>query len=384
MDLVEKWQQDPAQGGSIDVGPDLSVITLGVIARVALGRTLKDLGEELMQNNFETVAIATAQTPAHVLVDAVAAHLPAPLLRAMSHLPGEAMATIRKCRAFTDRLGWDVVAERIEAMKRGLDVSGDFFGQLVGGQDSVTKSISLEEIVGQTTILLVAGQDTTASAVTFSLIHLAKDQKLQESLRQEIHSQSADVKYENMALLNAVIKETLRMYPAEAMAERIALQDTVLPLGTSITTISGQIIDAVPLKKGQLLLMNIGAYQRQSPRWGPDPHIFRPSRWLDGSIPGMKDGVGVYSNMWVSSAFIGFPVTRNLRSRLTFLSGNHTCLGWRLAVLEMQVILTTLLGKFSFSIPEGDDEQVIPCFRSTVIPVLQDAKKAAPLRVSPL
>ncbi|KAF7321243.1 Cytochrome P450 [Mycena chlorophos] len=184
MDLVEKWKQleEPAQGGSMDVGPDLSVITLGVIARVALGRTLKDLGEELVKNNFET----------------------------------------------------------------------------------------------------------------------------------------------------------------------------------------GKLSMQFPLKKGQLLLMNIGAYQRQSPRWGPDPHIFRPARWLDGSIPGMKDGIGVYSNM------------------LTFLSGNHTCLGWRLAVLEMQVILATLVSKFSFSLPESDDEQVIPCFQSTVIPVLPSGKKGAPLRVSPV
>nr|GAT48038.1 cytochrome P450 [Mycena chlorophos] len=366
MDLVEKWQQIPAQRGSINVSPDLSVITLGIIARVALGRTLKDLGEELVQNNFESVELATAQTPTHLLIDAVAAHLPVPFLRATLYLPGQAMATVRKGRMLADQLGWDVISEKMEAVKRGLDVSGDFFGQLVGGRDSVSKTASLDEIVGQTAVLLIAGQDTTASAMAFSLVHLAKDQNLQESLRQEIYSQSDDIKYDNMLLLNAVVKETLRMYPAEAMTERIALQDTVLPLGASITTISGQSLNAIPIEKGQILIVNSGGYQRQSPRWGPDPHVFRPARWLDGSVPAMKDGIGVYSNL------------------LTFLSGNHTCLGWRLAILEMQVILATLVSKFSFSLPEGEEEQVIPHFQSTVIPVLPNGKKGALLCISPI
>jgi hypothetical protein len=52
------------------------------------------------------------------------------------------------------------------------------------------------------------------------------------------------------------------MYPAAALSERVALQDSVIPLAEGITTSSGGKIDAIPVGKGQVVMLGVAAYQR--------------------------------------------------------------------------------------------------------------------------
>jgi hypothetical protein len=75
-----------------------------------------------------------------------------------------------------------------------------------------------DEIVAQTSIIMVAGQDTTANTLAFSLLELAKDPELQENLRAEIHAtvgnaRASSVAYDNMPLLNAFIKVRPFIFP---------------------------------------------------------------------------------------------------------------------------------------------------------------------------
>ena len=57
-------------------------------------------------------------------------------------------------------------------------------------------------------------------------------------------------------------QESLRMFPAEALAERIAVQDTVISLTESISTMAGEHIDHIPVRKGEVVLVGIASYQR--------------------------------------------------------------------------------------------------------------------------
>jgi cytochrome P450 len=73
-----------------------------------------------------------------------------------------------------------------------------------------------EEIVAQTAIIMIAGQDTTATTLAFSLLELAKAPELQEKLRAEIHAtvggaRASSIAYDSMPLLNAFIKVCLEI-----------------------------------------------------------------------------------------------------------------------------------------------------------------------------
>jgi len=204
-----------------------------------------------------------------------------------------------------------------------------------------------------------------SNTLAFAFLELARNPEFQEKLRAEILSSvaaSSTGAYDSMPLLNAFIKETLRVYPVGPIQERIATQDTVIPLADPIQTTTGKFINEIPVRKGQVLNVAIASYQRQESRWGSDSHDFRPSRWMDGSIS-QGQAVGPYANL------------------LTFLGGPRVCLGWRFAILEMQVFFTELVGKFSFSFPEEGDTTHM-CFAGSLMPILPSGKKGAPLCIT--
>ncbi|KAK7037067.1 cytochrome P450 [Favolaschia claudopus] len=135
-----------------------------------------------------------------------------------------------------------------------------------------------------------------ANTLAFRMLELAQRPELQARLREEIYTTlstaGSSVQYDNMPLLNAFIKaslslpfqnlqeirefETLRMYPAAALSERVALEDSVIPLATPITTRSGKTIDAIPVGKGQVVMLGVAAYQRLDSRWGAKSEEFDP------------------------------------------------------------------------------------------------------------
>ncbi|KAJ7927010.1 hypothetical protein B0H13DRAFT_1599162, partial [Mycena leptocephala] len=54
--------------------------------------------------------------------------------------------------------------------------------------------------------------------------------------------------------------ESLRMYQVVPIAERIAVRDTVIPLGDHITTSTGEILSQIHIRKGQIVVIGIAAY----------------------------------------------------------------------------------------------------------------------------
>jgi hypothetical protein len=52
------------------------------------------------------------------------------------------------------------------------------------------------------------------------------------------------------------------MYPAEPIAERMAVQDTVIPLMGSITTVTGENLSHIPVPKGQIVSLGIASCNR--------------------------------------------------------------------------------------------------------------------------
>ena len=61
---------------------------------------------------------------------------------------------------------------------------------------------------------------------------------------------------------NELAQESLRMFPAIALAERVAVLDTVIPLTESILTMAGEHIDHIPVRKGDVVFVGVASYQR--------------------------------------------------------------------------------------------------------------------------
>ncbi|KAJ6451241.1 cytochrome P450 [Mycena vitilis] len=346
----------------INVCPLLSQATLSTVSEVILGYSITDLGEEFMANNFKILAIACNQSSLQIMADAIGACLPSWLRGAAKHLPTEQFKTIRRAKYLADRKGAQSVRERRDSARQGLEMDTDLYGKLVNSSDTLQNRLSEDEIVAQTALIMVAGQDTTSNTLSFGLLELARAPELQTQLREEIHaSQARGAAYDSMPLLNAFIKECLRLYPAAAIADRIAVEDMVIPLTNSIMTTTGEELSQIPIRKGQILMVAIASYQRLESGWGEHAMEFNPRRWLDENVYKEEAADGVYANL------------------LAFLGGPRACLGWRFAILEMQVFFCELIGKFTFALPEGQSTSTR--FTTTLMPTMANGQKGAPLCV---
>ncbi|KAF7336324.1 Cytochrome P450 [Mycena venus] len=343
--------------------------------KVVFGIPLQEMGEELTKNFHDMVMLACSLSPASILLDAIIiTYLPASAIVALSWLPTRPFTILRNIRDLASKLGYRLVREKLDSAQKGVDMDKDIYGLLLArNMHRSQDALSEDEIAGQTALMLTGGQDTAANALSFALMELARNPALQDNLRAEIHSVltagGERIAYDTMPLLNALIKASvlvLRFYPGLPLLDRICLQDTNIPLKNSITTTSGERITAIAVRKGQIVTPALASYNRLESRWGSDAHEFRPSRWIDGTVVShSEDAVGPYANLG------------------TFLGGPRTCLGWRFAILEMQVILCTVISKFSFQIPPGTEADMIgrPKFANVLTPALPNGDQGVILHI---
>ncbi|KAK6390630.1 hypothetical protein LTR65_005502 [Meristemomyces frigidus] len=170
--------------------------------------------------------------------------------------------------------------------------------------------------------VLLAGRDTTASLLSNLFFMLAKDTEIWTKLRSEVATLEGQVpSYEQINTLKYVqccINESLRLHPVVPRNERVAVRDTVLPLGGGADGAS-----PVFVTKGTLVCYNVYALHRRKDFYGSDADDFRPERWEDGKLQ------------------------QRLRwAYLPFNGGPRICLGQRYALTEVAYVLVRMVQEF--------------------------------------
>ncbi|KAF8805234.1 cytochrome P450 [Phlegmacium glaucopus] len=199
--------------------------------------------------------------------------------------------------------------------------------------------MSKEELLGQISTLTFAAMDTTSGALARILHLLATHQDVQSKLRQEIvdaRNRHGNLEYDELTALpylDAVCRETLRLYPPLAYVQRTTRQDVVLPFSTPIKGLDGREITEVPIPNNTNVIVGILAANRNPEIWGPDSYEWNPDRWLT-PLPDSVSAAhipGIYSNL------------------MTFLGGGRACIGFKFSQLEMKVVLSLLVESFEFT-----------------------------------
>ncbi|KLO13021.1 cytochrome P450 [Schizopora paradoxa] len=197
-----------------------------------------------------------------------------------------------------------------------------------------------EEIFGQMNGFIQAAHETTTSSIARVLTLLSQHQDIQDKLREAVTSArkeaGGEFDYESLMTipyLDAVCRETLRVYPPVTHLVRIARKDISLPLMWPITSADGKsAISEVPVKKNTNVIMSILGANLHKEIWGPDAEEWKPERWLE-PLPesvGKAHMPGVYASM------------------MTFLGGGRACIGFKFAEMELKLVLATLLHTFKF------------------------------------
>ncbi|KAI0318192.1 cytochrome P450 [Amylostereum chailletii] len=231
-----------------------------------------------------------------------------------------------------------------------------------------------DELLAQMTTLLFAGTDTTSSALARILHMLCLHPDVQDKLREELTAAgSATGELDHDALnelpyLDAVCRETLRVFPPVSLAQRVAQQDAILPLTTPLTGTDGRPLPALIIPKSATVIVNILGVNHDTDIWGADAREWKPERWL-APLPESVARArvpGVYAN------------------QLTFIGGGRACIGFKFSELEMKVVLAQLLPVFRFALPAN--KEIVWRFGAIVTPAVAGAaaseKPHMPLVVS--
>jgi cytochrome P450 len=169
---------------------------------------------------------------------------------------------------------------------------------------------------------------------------------IQGRLREELRSLplSAMTKYnvaltqdeltalDKLPLLDAVVRESLRLHAPVPGTPRVAMHDDEIPLSQPYTDRNGVLRNTIPVEKGTEFPVLILAVNRSKEIWGPDALEWNPDRWLQGMPEAVKSVPGVWGSL------------------LTFINGSHACIGLRFSLIEMKVILHAIASDFNFEL----------------------------------
>jgi cytochrome P450 len=176
--------------------------------------------------------------------------------------------------------------------------------------------------------LIIAGRDTTAASMSWTLYELTRHPDVLRKVLEELDAvvgPKAPVTFDAVAdctYLQAVLSEAQRLHPSVPFQPKTAVAHDVLPCG-------------VHVKPGDTVAY-VNVIMGVNPKiWGADAAEFKPSRWL------AADG-----HTYVKADQFKYPA---------FNAGRRLCLGMDMANLEMKVVLGTLLRRFDFELVPGQD-----------------------------
>ena len=226
---------------------------------------------------------------------------------------------LRSARRRLDATTAQLIAERRLRGHRSPDgVHGDDLLGLL-----LDSGLTDAEVRHELVTMVIAGHETVAAALAWTLMLLAEHPPAQDRVRAELAAHPGPVSLlgDRTALpwTRAVVDEALRLYPPAWALSRRSTRDDV--------------VGGRPMPAGTLVIISPWLVHRRSDSW-PDPPAFRPERFLD---PGPGAG--------------GSPAVRS--DYLPFGLGPRLCIGRSFALGEMLVVLSRLLTAYRVELPLG-------------------------------
>ncbi|KAJ3970683.1 cytochrome P450 [Lentinula raphanica] len=222
--------------------------------------------------------------------------------------------------------------------------------------------------------LIFGAMDTTSSAMARIIHLLSEHSDVQAKLRQELIEAKGskggqDFSYEElMALpyLDAICRETLRLYPPVSTVARISHQDAIIPLHKPIIGKDGTEMHQVNVPNRTTVFVSIFNANRNPDLWGNDANEWKPERWLVALPDALLNAhiPGVYSHL------------------MTFNGGGRSCIGFKFSQLEMKVIISTLVENFKF-FPSNKGSEIVWEMNGVTAPIVgKDAHPQLPVSIS--
>ncbi|MFB9078733.1 cytochrome P450 [Flavobacterium procerum] len=207
----------------------------------------------------------------------------------------------------------NIIREIVQERKHSDLVVSDLLNMLLETRyEDTGEGMSLEQLVDEIKILFIAGHETTANALTFILHLLGNHPEIQQRLFDEfttVEAESNNIieQLQKMVYTNAVINESMRLYPPAWITDRENLEEDS--------------IGNFNLKKGTLIGVSFYALHR-NPKYWKNPDVFDPER------------------------FLGEQKKHSMQYFYPFGAGPRMCIGTGFAIYEMCLTLFHIVKKY--------------------------------------
>ncbi|KZT11556.1 cytochrome P450 [Laetiporus sulphureus 93-53] len=227
------------------------------------------------------------------------------------------------------KLAYKQVARRREEGSPHKDL---FYHLMNEGHVDDFEPLPFPTLVSNAVTAIVAGSDTTATALSNVFYFMLSRPECYARLRDEIDAAfpageglaNDSAKLANMAYLNAVINEALRLYPSVI---------TCLQRGPTAGSGGHMIGTKFFIPEHSAVLVPPYVLHRDPRYFSPNPDEFNPDRWL---MAGKDENIVLNTNAYIP-----------------FSAGAMNCIGKPLALLEMRLVIVNLLRTFDFGLATG-------------------------------
>jgi cytochrome P450 len=298
---VREWQ---GHGEERDMAEEMMALTLEVAVRALFGTGLPGTARQVGQ---ATTFLMRYQLRRFRSIFKIPQSFPTPNNR-----------RARREQEVLDSLVYRIIAER--KAQGNVHERDDVLSLLIAAMDEDGSQMTLQQLRDETMTLFLAGHETTALTLAWTWLLLSENPASEARLHEELHGvlagrapEPADL--ERLPYLQAVVNESLRLYPPAALMSR----QSTAPFS----------LGGYDFQEGTTALMSQWVMHRDA-RFFDDPQAFRPERWLDG-----------LENRLPKGAY--FP----------FGDGPRRCIGQGFALLDTYLVLGVLAQRFKFRLVPG-------------------------------
>ena len=292
-DCMTKWMIKSLEGTAIDAYHEMNQLTFRIIAKTLFSDSIKEHDLSQLSDLIST------------LQSYIIREVRQPHKRWWFHLSGTMARHIQLAQGAREMIR-KIIAER----KTAPQMPDDLLTMLLETKyEDTGLGMEIDQLIDECLILFVAGHETSANALSWMIYLLGQHPEEYNRLQNATEAEQAK-------LIRNVIDESMRLYPPAWVVDRISLVDD-------------EVLD-FKLPKGTVWIIYIRGMHRHPDYWD-QPDLFIPDRWNNPQL--------------------------NKEAYLPFGAGPRLCIGEHFAMMEMQLILTTIVNQWNLNLISKNVEE---------------------------
>ncbi|KAK2992116.1 hypothetical protein RJ640_006418 [Escallonia rubra] len=314
LDMVNRWEKVISAEGSatMEIHHDLETLSGDVISRTLFGSSYEE--NRVIFELMKELIVLTTQVMQSVYIPGWR-FMPTKRNKKMKNIDKEVRVLIT-----------DIINKKMKTASEGENRCKNFLEIILESNlnkihenKSNSSVIGLDEIIGECKLFYFAGQDTTSTLLTWTMILLSRYPEWQALAREEVLQVFGNNKrdYDGINRLKTttmILYEVLRLYPPVFELTKVVHEDTKL--------------GKLSLPAGVHVMLPTILLHHDPKIWGDDVNEFKPERFSQGILK----------------------ATKSQGSFFPFSLGPRMCIGQNFAMLQAKMALALILPRFSFEL----------------------------------